>query len=249
MNPAGLLAGIASYNLVQNTLLIDRGYVTGNVAVTSGALAWARRAGSDWDDLGLDPETSVLGFGVGAVVSGVAAGLVWAVRDTGLARSLLADERVAGLGRDEMWRRVLIRFPLGTALFEEVVFRGVVPSAFPTLTPWRSDLISATAFAFWHVIPASRTLAANPRARSWGRGRKTAAVIAGCVTAGLGGLALSGLRRSSSSLVAPWLAHTTFNALTLLVAARPGDTTDRGQSASSPSSHSEQRPTRGSKLS
>jgi hypothetical protein len=144
----------------------------------------------------------------------------------------LSDERLEGIGRREVWRRVLIRFPLGTALFEEVVFRGVLPAAFRHRPTWQREAISASAFAAWHIIPTWHTLDANTGGRSWGRGRKAAAVVGGSVAAGVAGLTLSALKRSSSSLTAPWLAHTTVSALTLLVAARLGEPAGRSQSSS-----------------
>jgi membrane protease YdiL (CAAX protease family) len=232
LSPGGLLAGIALYDVVQNAVLTEGGYVTGNVAVTTGALAWARRSGVSWDDMGLGRGSSARGLGVGAAAAAVATGVACLTRDTALVRSLLSDERLEGIGRREVWRRVLIRFPLGTALFEEVVFRGVLPAAFRHRPTWQREAISASAFAAWHIIPTWHTLDANTGGRSWGRGRKAAAVVGGSVAAGVAGLTLSALKRSSSSLTAPWLAHTTVSALTLLVAARLGEPAGRSQSSS-----------------
>lgn len=219
MSPGTLLAGIALYNVVQNTLLTERGYVAGNIAVTAGALAWARRSGVDWADLGLDPKDMGRGLATGAAVSAMATGIAWASRDAILTRSLLGDERIQNLRRDEVWRRILIRFPLGTALFEEVVFRGVMPVAFRG-PKWRKEVISASAFAAWHIIPTWRTLAASVRGRSLSPEGKIAVVVGGSAAAGVAGVAFAGLRRSASSLAAPWLAHTLLNSLALLLATR-----------------------------
>lgn len=221
LRPGNLFGAITLYNVLQNTLLTERGYVAGNIAFTTGALLWARRSGTGWGEMGLDREGVGRGLATGVATSAAAAGLAYAVRETDLTRSLLADDRIQDLGRDEVWRRVLVRFPLGTALFEEVVFRGVLPAAFRHRPVWQRDLIAAAAFAAWHIIPTSRTLAANARGRSLRPGRKVAAVIGGSAAAGMAGLALAGLRRSSSSLAAPWLTHATLNALALLMSARP----------------------------
>jgi hypothetical protein len=45
---------------------------------------------------------------------------------------LLSDARVAGLDGDEFAYQVLVRIPLGTVLWEEVAFRGVLLAAAPS---------------------------------------------------------------------------------------------------------------------
>lgn len=217
-----LIGGIALYNVAQNALLTDRGYVVGNVVVTSAALAWARRSGIAWADLGLDRKSIPLGLATGAAVGTVAAVLALATRDTSRASTLFADERLEGVDHKEMWYRVLVRFPLGTALFEEVVFRGVLPATFPHRPVWQREMIAAGVFAAWHLIPTSHTVAANPTAEALGPRRKTFLVLGGSVAAGLAGLGFSALRRWSSSLAAPWLAHAIVNGLTLATARRAG---------------------------
>ena len=222
MRPGSLLGWIALYNVMQNTLLTERGYVAGNLMVTASALAWARRSGIEWVELGLDRGHARRGLAAGAVVSATTACLVWPARDTDLAHSLLADERIRDLDRSEVWRRLLVRFPLGTALFEEVVFRGVVPAAFRHRPAWQRDVIAAAAFAAWHIVPTSRALAANAGGRSLRTIHKVAAVVGGSAAAGVAGLGFAALTRAASSLAAPWLAHSIFNALTLLLATRRG---------------------------
>lgn len=220
MRSGPLIGGIAVYNVVQNTLLTDRGYVVGNVLVAAGALSWARRSDIGWSELGLDPESMVEGLATGAAVGTAAAVLTLAIQDSRPTRALFDDERLTGIDRAEMWHRLLVRFPLGTALFEEVLFRGVLPAAFPNRPVWQQELISAGVFAVWHIIPTSQTVAANREGRSLAPGRKATAVVGGSLAAGLAGLGFSALKRVSSSLAAPWLAHATINGLTLALAMR-----------------------------
>ena len=143
-----------------------------------------------------------------------------ALRDTAMAKSALDDERLGPLGRAEVGYRLLVRFPLGTALFEEVVFRGVLPAALRNRPVWQAELISAGAFAVWHIIPTSAVVAANPATRSSSLGRRATLVLGGSAAAGLAGLALAGMRRASSSLAAPWLTHATVNGTAFLLALR-----------------------------
>jgi uncharacterized protein len=49
--------------------------------------------------------------------------------------------------------QVLIRIPVGTALFEETMFRGVLYGAWRrTMRWWQAAILSSVAFALWHVV-------------------------------------------------------------------------------------------------
>ncbi len=120
---------------------------------------------------------------------------------------------------DQEWRdfayKTLLRLPPGTALFEEVAFRGVVEGV------WRLDgatereaaLAAAISCALWHLIPAADALAGNPAdtrlASQWWRA--AAAVLFGAALTGFASLGFSWTRRRSGSLVAPWSTHTAFS--------------------------------------
>jgi len=220
VKPIPVLVSLAAYNIVQNTLLRKRGYVIGNLAATGIALSWARRSGLEWDDLGMDPKHLAKGIALGTLASAAASGSAVAVRNHQTVQTVLDDERLRGLASGEIRYRLMVRFPLGTALFEEVLFRGVLPAVFRHQASARADLISAGAFAAWHVIPAARAVASNSKGRSLSRNRKTILVLAGSAAAGLAGLSLSTMRRASSSLAAPWMTHATFNVLAFLKAIR-----------------------------
>ena len=215
-----VLVSLAVYNLVQNTLLRKRGYVIGNLAATGIALLWARRSGLEWDDLGMDSKHLVKGIALGTLASASASGSAVAIGNHENVQTVVDDERLKGLESGEIRYRLMVRFPLGTALFEEVLFRGVLPAVFRHHTSARADLISAGAFAAWHVIPTAHAVSSNSRGRSLSRNRKATLVLVGSAAAGLAGLGLSGMRRASSSLAAPWMTHATFNGLAFLKAIR-----------------------------
>jgi len=210
------LAVIAVHNLVQNQLLNQRGYVAGNLAVSAILVGVGRSAGLGWDDMGLQPNRLRAGLrtGAGASVAAVIAGL--AALAGPRARPYLRDER-ARVPRTEIWRRALIRFPMGTALFEEVAFRGVLPALFGrTRRPVVADVISAGVFTLWHFIPTSRALAGNPLHGRLTASRRVAAVVGGSAVAGGFGLVFSWMRRRSDSVAAPWLAHASLNTVSFL---------------------------------
>lgn len=211
------IAVLAMHHLVQNQFTNEQGYVPGNLAVAGILIGIGRSAGLSWDEMGLNPDRIRSGLRLGTRISApallVAAGAL-ANRRT---RSHLRDERARVDSARQVWYRALVRFPLGTALFEEVAFRGVLPALLARNRPrFASDALSAALFGMWHLIPTRRAVSGNPINRELSPARRTAFVIGGSALAGVFGLGFSELRRRSGSLAAPWLAHATLNTLTFL---------------------------------
>lgn len=227
MRPGKALTFLAVYNVVQNTMLRERGYVVGNLIATGVGLSWARSSGLEWPDLGMDRVKAPAGLGLGIGVAMVASTFAISRRDGAWVRAMLDDERLEDVADREAWYRLLVRFPLGTALFEEVWFRGVLPASLRQHGSARPELVANAAFAVWHLIPTAHAISANRNESSLSPGRRAGLVVGGSVVAGIAGLGFAALRQVSSSLSAPWLAHAAFNGLSFWVglkhqrAARP----------------------------
>jgi uncharacterized protein len=208
---------LAAHNLVQNSLLSERGYVTGNLAVSGLLVGVGRASGLSWDELGLHPGDVRRGLRMGARASAVGATVALLALCHPSIRALLRDERATPASGRAVWRRALLRFPLGTALFEEVAFRGVLPALLrQTHRSGSAEALSATAFGLWHLIPSGRALSGNPLGVGMPPGQRSAAILGGSAVAGVSGLALGWMRRRTGSLVAPWLVHTSVNSLSYL---------------------------------
>lgn len=217
----GLSAGLVGYNLVTNrTPTPDATYLVRNLAVGAALVALALAAGLSAEAIGLAPDAVTAGVQWGglvvtaaAVVAAIAAALAPRVA---LIADALADQR-ADLPPDELAFQVFVRIPLGTALFEEVAFRGVLLAVVAEAlgTGW-AVVLSSAVFGLWHVGPTRLAARENgvvdPRAV---RRRVVAAVAV--TTVGGAGFAL--LRIGSGSLLAPVLAHAAINGFALLVAA------------------------------
>jgi membrane protease YdiL (CAAX protease family) len=217
---AALLPVLAAWN----NLLVHRlpgrpaSYVVANVAATGVLLAAARAGGLSWAELGLYRRRLAAGarWG-GACAAVVAAGYAGALALPGV-RPVLADARVAGLDRGELAVQVLVRIPLGTVLWEEVAFRGVLLAALARLLPRTGAVgVSAAVFGLWHVRPTLGALAANDLAG--GPLARTGAVLLACLGTAAAGVLFAGLRERSGSLLAPVLLHLATNSLGLLAAA------------------------------
>lgn len=211
-------AGLVGYNAALNLVpLPDPLYVPANVGLT-GAVLWGvgRRWGLAPADVGL--RRAGLGRGLlvgGAVAAGAAAALASA-RSVPAVAPLLADERAAGVTTAAAAFHALVRIPLGTALPEEVLFRGVLAEGYARRLPRGWGLLAANAvFGLWHVGPTLRLLDVN----GVHGGASRAQAVGGAVLATtLAGTGLSLLRRWGRGLAAPILAHACVNAASLLAA-------------------------------
>jgi CAAX protease family protein len=205
-----LVVGLLVYgNLVAYRAVRAPVVVGINLVLGAALVAGARALGISWHALGLDPSGvgSGLAWGLGAAVAAVLVGA--ALTATPLRRAL-ADIRAVDMAPRTLAFHYLVRIPFGTALFEEVVFRGVLLAL---LAGGGLDqaaiLASSAAFGLWHVGASLDLLRANrPDA---GAGGRALAVTTGVALTFLGGIGFAVLRVASESLLAPVLAHAAIN--------------------------------------
>jgi len=203
----------------------------GQVHVVTGPLAallllvLARVAGLSWQELGLAPQTVVRGLQVG-LVAAVAVGIVYAAGVAiPLTRGAFRDTRYR-LGLKAVLYTALVAIPLGTVMFEEVAFRGVLWGLLSRrVGVTLATVLSACLFGIWHVLPAlslARTHISVKGASTAGADRRriTVTVLATIVFTTFAGILFAELRRRSGSLLAPIGLHWATNGLGVLAAAR-----------------------------
>lgn len=219
-----LAAGLLAWGALANLVLGETAYVVRNLAVGTALVLVARRLDVSWAALGLTRRRLGAGARWGAaaalvVAAAVSVGALLAEHLPG-AGALLADERAAAAG-GALASQTLWRIPVGTALFEEVAFRGVLLGALLRAgSRRRAVAVSSAVFGLWHVAPTAVALRVNDVAVASpeGLGAMAGAVAATTVA----GAAFAGLRLGSGSLLAPILAHWATNASGLLAAAWAG---------------------------
>ena len=192
--------------------------VTGPVAAVL-LLVIGRLAGLSWQELGLGVGSVVPGLlWGGAAVAAVA--LVYAV---GLAipatRGLFLDERHR-VGAGTVIHRAGLVVPLGTVVFEEVAFRGVLWGLLEVAhgALW-ATAVTAVLFGFWHVLPAVEGARANSPTGQVARSDLLRQVAATVAFTALAGVVFGLLRDQSASLLAPGLLHWATNGLGVVAAA------------------------------
>jgi membrane protease YdiL (CAAX protease family) len=221
-------AVLAGWN---NTVRLSRWYAPVNAAAAGAAVAAALASGLTPADLGLSPAALRSGLRIGGrlaapVLTGyLAAALVPA------ARPALRDERAAGLTGRQAAYQALVRIPVGTVLWEETAFRGVLQAALCRVLPETAAIaVTSGIFGVWHVRPTVEGLRVNLLATS--RRQRAAALTAGVAATAAGGVVLSLARARSGSLAAPVLVHLATNCTGMLAAWAVGRGSPPAESAS-----------------
>ena len=205
MGPALLALALVAYNSVANTWRAFHGwaYVPLNLVATVVVLFVGlglfmlepAEAGLRWAG-------SLPGILV-AVAAAVVSSAMLAVPRT---RALLRDRRLEGVRGWDAAFMVVVRIPIGTAVLEEVAFRGVLLGAMLSAGRTAAIVASSVAFGVWHVVPTLE-LARTNRLRA-----RTLVVFGGVVGTGLAGAALAVVRVETGSIIGPLIAHASVNA-------------------------------------
>ena len=182
------------------------------VVISLGPLGLDARA------VGLD--LSIRGLAVGALIGALIAAPLFILASKARTAPIVADKRSAGLAGRRLAYQTIVRVPLGTAVLEEVAFRGVLFAAVEDGGTLRAAVVSSIAFGLWHIMPSLNMLDAN---RSGAPPHAKLIFAAGTVLlTTMAGLGLVGLRVETGDLGAPLALHATLNSLATLASTRAG---------------------------
>ena len=130
-------------------------------------------------------------------------------------RGAFEDQRIV---EGSIWLSMyhaLFRVPLGTAVYEEVLFRGVI---FGMLARRTSALMAAmwssVLFGIWHILPAMDAIETNPIGEALGGSWEP--VVAAVVSTFIAGLGFVWIRLYAGSILASILVHVAANSTAIL---------------------------------
>jgi uncharacterized protein len=129
----------------------------------------------------------------------------------------VADDRAAGLSVPAVVWHAVIRIPLGTALFEEFVFRGVLFGIISRRGRMVGAIASSVSFGLWHIRPALGVVDAN--AHGADAAVVTLWVVAVVFVTSIAGMVFCWLRVKGGGIGAPVAFHAGINSLSLIAAA------------------------------
>jgi membrane protease YdiL (CAAX protease family) len=123
--------------------------------------------------------------------------------------------RLETIARDIFWWRILVRIPIGTAFFEEMLFRGIFYGyLMKKMSHAKTIWISSLFFGFWHIVPAYRVVSQDLQLTSpplfigvW------LLLLLGSV---VGGILFAWIRYRTRNIAGSVLAHALINVLSLI---------------------------------
>lgn len=138
-------------NVIASPLLPEWVVLFANLAVGLTVVLAMRAFRYSLAEIGLSKQGWHRGWKWGVLVSAVVVAVVAIA--AGPADRFTAVPAARGMTLGVLGWQVLIRIPIGTALFEEAMFRGVLYAAWHrVMRSWQAACLSSAAFAFWHVV-------------------------------------------------------------------------------------------------
>ncbi len=212
----GAAAALLGYGALIHRVIPSELYVPVNLAAAGAAIAAAHALGTSWRDLGLARDRVRAGLRLGGITlipiaAAVALGLAlpWT-------RDFFRDTTIVGASTAEAVYTLLLRIPFGTAMSEELLFRGALLGLYLRRhRPWVAVVMSSAVFGLWHVLPTLSSLGTNPGASGTAGSvvLQTGAIALVVLATGIAGAIFCWLRLRSGSVFAPWLTHTGFNSI------------------------------------
>lgn len=209
-----MVAALAAYNIARSALIPNGAHFVSNLSFAAAVVLAAVSIGMSTDQMGLERDRLGRGVRLGACAAAAIAAVVVIAALVPAAGGSFDDDRVdVSFGR--MLLRVVIVIPLGTALTEELVFRGVLHGLLrDRLATVASALVGATIFGVWHLYPVWRGFD-----MSTGGDLGRAAAVFGTFVATFGaGLGFVWLRHRAGHVAASFLAHIGTNSVPFAVA-------------------------------
>jgi membrane protease YdiL (CAAX protease family) len=209
---AVLLGVLVVWNLTGNLVLPGVVYVPANLAVATLVVGLGRAAGLSWPELGMARASLRRGL----VVGGVAAVLVAVTLTVTLlipsVASFFESDSVAADSTFDHWFIPIVRIPIGTAVFEELLFRGVLLGLLIRLRSVRFAVVaSAVIFGLWHIVPAWESATGDVV-------QVGGAIIGTVAITTVAGVIFALMRVRSGSVAAPMLAHAALNSFAYVAA-------------------------------
>lgn len=208
---------ICGVNVLASAVSNDAALGALHISAATLAVGGARLRGYTADDLALSPRAVGDGIRLGAATAAIVLVGVVTVAVVPTFRQFLSDDRFAQISDGEVLYETLFRIPVITAFTEELLFRSVLLGILLTLTTTRAAIVvHAVVFGLWHVLTTFGDLSDNAVTDSFAAWGRMLAVGAAVLATGAAGGLFGWLRVRSASVVAPWIAHVSFNAGTFL---------------------------------
>jgi membrane protease YdiL (CAAX protease family) len=206
---------ISIYSLVITHVIPKKYYSLSNILIALGSIVYGLVDGVNLHDMAIGLHA------VGKSVIIVAGILLFIAVILSLAylvpplKKLMSDGPSKRSDKKHALNELLVRVPFGTALSEEIIFRGVLLGMLlQDVSRIQAIIASAVAFGLWHVVPTLQTVRANDAFKDLIGDQKrhhAISIVTTVLVTGVAGVVFAWLRLLADNLIAPWLVHTFIN--------------------------------------
>ena len=197
-----LSAIVGAYGYVASRKIAAKYYTLINLAFAILLASACAALGVSSKNLGLDAAGAQLVLALAVIVLALFMGV------------LLVRLRRLRLSKPD-YNELFLRIPFGTALAEELVFRGsIMGILLQNYGKATALLVSSLLFSLWHLLPVPSETWANQNIIKAGNPKWLSLSLPFLVTVSVtfaGGLVFGWLRLASGALIIAWAAHTLTN--------------------------------------
>ncbi|HSW78642.1 MAG TPA: CPBP family intramembrane glutamic endopeptidase [Candidatus Babeliales bacterium] len=197
-----LLAAILLYGYLFPRIAGRRLYTLFNLGFALFSVWLVKKAGANWGQLGFSFSLSSIAIALVVLLIVISAELVFFKKNR-------LEISAANL------RELLVRIPFGTALAEEMIFRGsLIGVLLLSYSRFWSLLISSAIFGIWHLLPGPSSTWTQQNLMYKNKPRWLARLSSDSVTVlvtTFGGLFFGWLRLASGGILLPWVFHSGIN--------------------------------------
>lgn len=214
---------ILLYGTVLVRVVPKKHHVWLNISVAMTAILLGLLSGLSFTEMGIGTSGLLKSVEVAGLFVLALIGVLYGVSRIGPLRTFFLGGYFARVPRKKLFYEAGFRVPIGTALLEEVLFRGVLLGMLTIgYNSIEAVVFSSIVFGLWHIFPTVDDLEQNEAAAqmvSGRRRRKWGSVALVVCSTTLAGAFFSIVRIWSGSLLAPWLIHWTINSSSIVTAA------------------------------
>lgn len=211
-----LIVLILLYGTVLTRLVPQKYHIYLNIFIALVAIFLGLAFGLDFTKMGVSLTQILPGIFVAIAASIIITVSTLLISAIPPLRRFFIGENLASASGKLIAFETAIRIPLGTALIEEVLFRGVLLGLMLNYHGTLFALIlSSLVFGLWHIFPTINQLEQNDAAAAlFGKKRahQAGSIAVIVVVTFLAGLLFGWLRIISNSILAPWIVHWSINA-------------------------------------
>lgn len=221
-----IVVSILAYGTLMAKFLPRKAHISSNIFAAIITIIFGLLLGLSLPQMGLTLSGVKSIILISALATGAIFILTFAVSFLPFLRHIFLGESFANARIRTVFFEAGFRIPLGTALVEEILFRGVLLGVLlQSYSPLVASIIASVVFGLWHIVPSINSIESNNvvQERMRNKSLHTAGSVLGIVfVTTIAGLFFCWLRIISGTIITTWLVHWAINSSGAVASAAQG---------------------------